>query len=85
MCCPLDLMKINFCTRNSEYNPQRFSGIVMRIREPQTTALVFQSGKMVVTGARCEDDSSLAARKFARIIQKLGFDVRILYFDLTMG
>ena len=28
---------------------------------------------MVVTGAKSEDDSKLAARKYARIIQKLGF------------
>lgn len=77
LACPLDLMKINFRTRNSEYNPSRFSGIVMRIREPHTTALLFKSGKMVVTGARNEDDSRLAARKYARIIQKLGFPVSL--------
>ena len=29
----------------------------MRIREPKTTALIFASGKMVVTGAKSEDDS----------------------------
>ena len=41
----------------------------MRIREPKTTALIFASGKMVVTGAKSEDDSKLASRKYARIIQ----------------
>jgi hypothetical protein len=41
----------------------------MRIREPKTTALIFASGKMVVTGAKSEDDSRLASRKYARIIQ----------------
>lgn len=49
----------------------------MRIREPRTTALIFSSGKMVCTGAKSEEDSRLAARKYARIIQKLGFPVRI--------
>jgi TATA-box binding protein (TBP) (component of TFIID and TFIIIB) len=29
----------------------------MRIRDPKTTALIFASGKMVVTGAKSEDDS----------------------------
>jgi transcription initiation factor TFIID TATA-box-binding protein len=47
----------------------------MRIREPKTTALIFASGKMVVTGAKSEDDSKLASRKYARIIQKLGMAV----------
>ncbi len=30
---------------------------------------------MVCTGAKSEEDSRLAARKYARIIQKLGFPV----------
>lgn len=47
----------------------------MRIREPRTTALIFSSGKMVCTGAKSEEDSRLAARKYARIIQKLSFPV----------
>jgi transcription initiation factor TFIID TATA-box-binding protein len=48
----------------------------MRIREPKTTALIFASGKMVVTGAKSEDDSKLAGRKYARVIQKLGKALR---------
>lgn len=54
----------------------------MRIREPKTTALVFASGKVVVTGAKSEDDSRLAARKFARIIQKLGFETKFTDFKI---
>lgn len=53
---------------------QRFAAVIMRIRQPKTTALIFASGKMVVTGAKSEDDSRLASRKYARIIQKLGFN-----------
>jgi len=47
----------------------------MRIQNPRATALIFRSGKLVCTGTRSEDDSLLAAKKFARIIQKLGFPV----------
>jgi transcription initiation factor TFIID TATA-box-binding protein len=54
----------------------------MRIREPKTTALIFASGKMVVTGAKSEDDSRLAARKYARIVQKLGFDAQFKDFKI---
>lgn len=54
----------------------------MRIREPKTTALIFASGKMVVTGAKSEDDSKLASRKYARIIQKLGFNARFTDFKI---
>ena len=31
---------------------QRFAAVIMRIREPRTTALVFSSGTMVCTGAK---------------------------------
>ena len=54
----------------------------MRIRDPKTTALIFASGKMVVTGAKSEDDSRLASRKYARIIQKLGFDAKFSEFKI---
>ncbi|XP_055547708.1 TBP-related factor [Wyeomyia smithii] len=80
--CELNLQTINFRTRNSEYNPSRFHGVVMRIRDPRCTALVFRSGKIVCTGARNEHDANLAARKFARIIQKIGYSVRFLDFKV---
>lgn len=76
--CKLDLKKIALHARNAEYNPKRFAAVIMRIREPRTTALIFSSGKMVCTGAKSEEDSRLAARKYARIIQKLGFTVSLL-------
>lgn len=75
--CSLDLRSINFRTRNSEYNPSKFHGVIMRIREPRCTALVFRSGKIVCTGARNEFNASLGTRKFARIIQKLGYPVSV--------
>ncbi|KAL3267097.1 hypothetical protein HHI36_011237 [Cryptolaemus montrouzieri] len=76
----LNLAVINARTRNSEYNPSRFHGLVMRIREPRTTALIFKSGKIVCTGGRNEQDTLLATKKFARIIQKLGFNIKFQNF-----
>ncbi|XP_076252468.1 TATA-box-binding protein isoform X1 [Rhynchophorus ferrugineus] len=80
--CKLDLKKIALHARNAEYNPKRFAAAIMRIREPRTTALIFSSGKMVCTGAKSEEDARLAARKYARIIQKLGFSVKFLDFKI---
>jgi transcription initiation factor TFIID TATA-box-binding protein len=37
---------------------------------------------MVVTGAKSEDDSRLASRKYARIVQKLGFDAKFSEFKI---
>ncbi|KAI0129495.1 TATA binding protein [Xylariales sp. AK1849] len=80
--CRLDLKTVALHARNAEYNPKRFAAVIMRIREPKTTALIFASGKMVVTGAKSEDDSKLASRKYARIIQKLGFNAKFTDFKI---
>jgi transcription initiation factor TFIID TATA-box-binding protein len=78
----LNLKVIALHARNAEYNPKRFAAVIMRIREPKTTALIFASGKMVCTGAKSEEESRLAARKYARIIQKLGFPAKFSEFKI---
>eukprot|EP00124_Ichthyophonus_hoferi_P004035 Ihof_evm1s400 gene=Ihof_evmTU1s400 len=78
----LELKQIALHARNAEYNPKRFAAVIMRIREPKTTALIFASGKMVCTGAKSEEESKLAARKYARIIQKLGFPAKFTEFRI---
>jgi transcription initiation factor TFIID TATA-box-binding protein len=80
--CELDLREIALRAKNAEYNPKRFAAVIMRIREPKTTALIFASGKMVCTGARSEEDSRKAARQYAKIIQKLGFPVKFTEFKI---
>ncbi|KAJ9525456.1 hypothetical protein QJQ45_003139 [Haematococcus lacustris] len=80
--CRLDLKEIALHARNAEYNPKRFAAVIMRIREPKTTALIFASGKMVCTGAKSEEDSRTAARKYAKIIQKLGFPATFKEFKI---
>ncbi|KAH8970873.1 hypothetical protein BDL97_02G111700 [Sphagnum fallax] len=72
MDCKLDLKTIALHARNAEYNPKRFAAVIMRIREPKTTALIFASGKMVCTGAKSEQQSKLAARKDFKIQNIVG-------------
>ena len=78
----VDLQTVALRARNGEYNPKRFQAVIMRIRIPKATALIFQSGKMVVTGLKHEEDSKLASRKFGRIVQKLGFPARFTDFQI---
>mmetsp|Transcript_24827 Transcript_24827/g.77249 ORF Transcript_24827/g.77249 Transcript_24827/m.77249 type:complete len:243 (+) Transcript_24827:28-756(+) len=80
--CPLDLKKIAMHARNAEYNPKRFTAVIMRLLDPKTTALIFASGKVVVTGAKSEEAARLAARKYARIVQKLDFPARFTEFKV---
>jgi len=80
--CPLVLKDIAMQARNAEYNPKRFAAVIMRIREPKTTALIFSTGKIVVTGAKSEQLAKHAARKYAKIIQKLGFEAKFREFKI---
>ncbi|MEK6840272.1 MAG: TATA-box-binding protein, partial [Nanoarchaeota archaeon] len=48
----IPLIKLAEALPNTEYNPEQFPGLVMRIKEPKTSALIFSSGKIVCTGAK---------------------------------
>lgn len=80
--CKLDLRSIALHARNAEYNPKRFAAVIMRIRDPKTTALIFASGKMVVTGAKSEKASKIASQRYAKIINKLGFNAQFTEFKI---
>ncbi len=73
--CHLNLRQIALNAHNVEY--RRESGIVnMKLRKPHITASLWSSGKITCTGATSQDDVKLGARRVARIIQKLGFNVK---------
>ena len=80
--CKLDLKYIALHARNAEYNPKRFAAVIMRIKDPKTTALIFASGKMVVTGAKSEKASRIASQRYAKIINKLGFTANFTEFKI---
>lgn len=65
--CELKLRQIALQARNAEYNPKRFAAVIMRIKEPKTTALIFSSGKMVCTGAKSEEDSKKLQENMQRL------------------
>lgn len=48
----IPLIKLAEALPNTEYNPEQFPGLVMRIKEPKTSALIFSSGNVVCTGAK---------------------------------
>jgi transcription initiation factor TFIID TATA-box-binding protein len=71
--CLLNLREIALQAKNAEYNPKRFSAVIMKIKEPKTTALIFSTGKIVCLGAKTEEDSKKACKKFGKIIKSLGY------------
>jgi len=49
---PIPLTKLARTQPNTEYNPETFPGLVLRVREPKSAVLVFSSGNLVCTGTK---------------------------------
>jgi len=62
---------------NTEYNPEQFPGLVLRIKEPNTTVLLFSSGKIVCTGAKSLDEVDLSLQNLIKILKKLDIEIKI--------
>ena len=50
--------------------------LTMKIKEPKATAIIYNTGKLICTGATSEEDSRKAAKIFAKIIKAHGYDVQ---------
>jgi len=64
-------MDLNDITRkfpDVEYHPDRFPGLVFRLKIPKTATLIFTSGKMVCTGSKSE---VLARKAVKTVVQNL--------------
>ncbi len=64
----LDINSILRISPSAGYRPERFPGLVYRLKRPKTATLIFSSGQMICTGARSEKQ---AKRAILRIIKEL--------------
>ncbi|KXB09272.1 hypothetical protein AKJ35_01095 [candidate division MSBL1 archaeon SCGC-AAA833F18] len=55
---------------NTEYEPEVFPGLVLRLDEPKVVILLFVSGKGVCVGAESITDIKKAAKKITKVISK---------------
>lgn len=67
---PLDLQHIADVLPNSHYDRQRFAAITIRMRAPTCTALLFTSGKLVLTGCRGWNECVLASMHVVRMLRR---------------
>lgn len=73
----IPLEKMAAMLPNTEYNPEQFPGLVIRIKDPKTSALVFSSGKVVCTGARSIDKVEESISKIIRELKKIDINIKI--------
>jgi transcription initiation factor TFIID TATA-box-binding protein len=55
-----------------EYRPEKFPGLVFRLKSPKTATLIFSSGKMICTGAKSGKESRRAIMKVVKELKKDG-------------
>lgn len=68
----LDLLNISSRIPDAEYNKRRFPGVVIRMNDPRIAALVFGSGKVVITGAKSFDDLGRGLAILCDMLRGLG-------------
>ncbi|XP_071514944.1 TATA box-binding protein-like 1 [Panulirus ornatus] len=78
--CSLDLRHIVLAEKNVELHKGH---LTMKLRRPRATASIHSSGRIVCTGSTSVSESRVAARRFARRLQKLGYEVKLQNFKVT--
>ena len=83
--CEFDLVHIVKNGHNVEYDPRGAgkAGLKMTLRNPNRTATIHKSGKIICTGATSEENSRITARQFGRQLQKMGYPVLFRNFKIN--
>lgn len=58
-----------------DFNREQFPGLVFKLKEPKTALLIFNSGKLVCTGAKSIDDSKLAIKITVDMMRNIDKDI----------
>ena len=69
---PVDLDAIVKAFPHVQYRPKVFPGLPFRLKKPKTCTLIFNSGRMVCTGAKSEKEARKAILKVAIELKKGG-------------
>jgi transcription initiation factor TFIID TATA-box-binding protein len=75
VCDSLDLLMLSSQIKDAEYNKKRFPGVVLRMQDPKIAALVFGSGKVVLTGAKSVDSLSKGLEILGNKLRSLNIEI----------
>ena len=73
----VSLTKLARTQPNTEYNPDTFPGLVLRIKEPKSAVLVFSSGNLVCTGTKSVSQVKDVVQQVIKQLKKIGVNVKI--------
>ncbi len=72
----IPLARIAMEIEGIEYEPEQFPGLVLRLDQPRSAALIFGSGKIVCTGTKSPDQAVEAVNNLIEIMKGIGIDVK---------
>ena len=70
------LVKLVRSQANTEYNPEQFPGLVLRIKKPKSAVLVFSSGNLVCTGTKSIKQVREVIVQVIKQLRKIGIKVK---------
>lgn len=70
------LVKLIRSQANTEYNPEQFPGLVLRIKKPKSAVLVFSSGNLVCTGTKSVKQVGQVIVQVIKTLRKIGVKVK---------
>jgi len=72
---PVSLTKLVRSQSNTEYNPEQFPGLVLRIEKPKSAVLVFSSGNLVCTGTKSIAQVREVINQVIKQLKKIGVKI----------
>jgi transcription initiation factor TFIID TATA-box-binding protein len=64
----VDLEDAAYVLDNIMYEPEQFPGAIYRIKDPKAVILIFSTGKLVITGAKSEEQAQEAAENVRAVL-----------------
>lgn len=74
----IPLTKLAKTLSNTEYNPEQFPGLVLRVKKPKSAVLVFSSGNLVCTGTKSVAQVREVIQEVIKQIKKINVKVTIV-------
>jgi len=72
---PVSLTKLARTQVNTEYNPEQFPGLVLRVKKPKSAVLVFSSGNLVCTGTKSIAQVKEVINQVIKQLAKIGIKI----------
>ena len=75
----IPLEKLAMELPNADYNPEQFPGLILRFEKGSPTMLVFNSGKVIVTGSKSVKEAKNTIEKLRSLLRQMKIETPSKY------